>query len=565
MDCRCMKQGCQNKACREKGGKCLMPSDTIPFGYQTPMDDPFFCDKELNCKCYLPPCKSDACDRKGGKCVMPNGYVIILGRKPKLYIILLVLNYLFPFLNRQYPNGWVPKFYCNKETECQCYLPPCENDRCQELGGVCMMPSIVAPNHKEYQYQFYCNEDLGCKCYLKVIPIVLWTMDEIDMMLIKVEDVIREKIKSFNKRQVKRSGHGSGGQHGEPTFPPGVTGNKLEEMQYILSYLEEFVTATNASIEIEFFKTGKELISSFLNDLDDQLAGVDVDTLGQILDSILDFNLMMKTARNIISGSLIETPTTDIPTAIPPTTAPPPGSPTTAPPPMECKNDDCTGNGGQCIMPGEQKPQGWEMKGFCNQEMQCKCYAPKVVEECENAQCTNVKKGICVMPDETPPANSVAKGFCNQDMGCKCYVPQSDPEPEDCKSDKCEQIFGVCVQKGQSVASSIASLYQPATGNAAFCDKASECKCYKPKCKRTNKCKAAKGQCFSNKIVPSGWSLVKKKGKNIVCNKSLKCYCYKQGGKSERSLDDDLDFEEELEDGPEDYLESEEDFDNDDF
>ena len=48
----------------------------------------------------------------------------------------------------------------------------------------------------------------------------------------------------------------------------------------------------------------------------------------------------------------------------------------------------------------------------------------------------------------------------------------------------------------------------------------------------------------------------------------MKCYCYKQGGKSERSLDDDnndLDFEEELEDGPEDYLESEEDFNNDDF
>ena len=52
-----------------------------------------------------------------------------------------------------------------------------------------------------------------------------------------------------------------------------------------------------------------------------------------------------------------------------------------------------------------------------------------------------------------------------------------------------------------------------------------------------------------------------KKGKNIVCKKSLKCYCYKQDdGKSERSLDDDdLD----LEDGPEDYLESEEDFDDD--
>merc|ERR1719192_392721 len=191
--------------------------------------------------------------------------------------------------------------------------------------------------------------------------------------------------------------------------------------------------------------------------------------------------------------------------------------------------------------------------------MQCKCFVPKT-EECKNTQCTNVKKGTCVLAGDTPPANSIAKGFCNKDMGCKCYVPQSDPEPADCKNEKCEQIFGVCVQKGQSVASDLASLYQPATGNVAFCDKASECKCYKPKCKRTNKCKAAKGQCFSNKIVPSGWSLVKKKGKNIVCNKGLKCYCYKQGGKSERSLDDDnndLDFEEELEDGPEDYLESE--------
>ena len=33
MDCRCMKQGCQNKACKEQGGKCMMPSDDIPFGY----------------------------------------------------------------------------------------------------------------------------------------------------------------------------------------------------------------------------------------------------------------------------------------------------------------------------------------------------------------------------------------------------------------------------------------------------------------------------------------------------------------------------------------------------
>ena len=332
-------------------------------------------------------------------------------------------------------------------------------------------------------------------------------------------------------------------------------------MEFIIFWLEDFVSTTDPSIEIEFFYTGKELLSLFLKDLDDQLAADDMETLGQLLNSTLDFNLLMKTARNIVSGSLVETPTT----APPPTTPGPPApSTTTAPPPLQCENDQCTGSGGKCIMQGEQAPQGWEQKGWCNQEMKCKCFGPKEVEECKNAQCTNVKKGICVMPDETPPANSVIKGYCNQDMGCKCYVPQSDPEPADCKNEKCEQIFGVCVQKGQSVASDLVSLYQPASGNVAFCDKASECKCYRPKCKRTNKCKQAKGQCFSNKIVPSGWSLVKKKGKNIVCKKQLKCYCYKQDDakSGSRSLDDDndLDLEEDLdlEDG---YLESEEDFD----
>ena len=66
-------------------------------------------------------------------------------------------------------------------------------------------------------------------------------------------------------------------------------------------------------------------------------------------------------------------------------------------------------------------------------------------------------------------------------------------------------------------------------------------------------------------------SLVKKNGNKIVCKKSLKCYCYKQdNGKSivARSLvNDHSDFDEDyLEDGSEnDFLESEEDFDDDDF
>ena len=237
-----------------------------------------------------------------------------------------------------------------------------------------------------------------------------------------------------------------------------------------------------------------------------------------------------------------------------------------------CNNDMCEENGGKCIMPHMNSmttkmivEEGWEWKFYCDKELDCKCYMPV----CENDMCA-WKGGKCIMPDENPPSDHVVDGFCNPMMGCKCYVPQPDPEPQDCKNQKCEDIFGVCVMKGQSVASDLASLYQPATGNTAFCDKASECKCYKPKCKDTNKCKQANGKCFSTKIVPSGWSLVKKNGNKIVCKKSLKCYCYKQdNGKSivARSLvNDHSDFDEDyLEDGSEnDFLESEEDFDDDD-
>ena len=234
-----------------------------------------------------------------------------------------------------------------------------------------------------------------------------------------------------------------------------------------------------------------------------------------------------------------------------------------------CKNDMCEEKGGKCVMPdmttNMTAMEGWDWKFYCDKELDCKCYMPEGGDNgtvCENDMCS-MNEGKCIMPHENPPPNYMVKGFCNKELGCKCYAPKTDPQPQECKNEKCEKIMGICITKGQSVASDLASFYQPATGNTAFCDKASGCKCYKPKCKTTKKCKQAKGKCFSNKIAPSGWSLVKKKGKNIVCKKSLKCYCYKQDdGKSERSLDDD-DDDFDLEDGPEDYLESEEDFDDD--
>ena len=70
------------------------------------------------------------------------------------------------------------------------------------------------------------------------------------------------------------------------------------------------------------------------------------------------------------------------------------------------------------------------------------------------------------------------------------------------------------------------------------------------------------GQCFSNKIVPDGWKIVKKNGKKIVCNKKQKCYCYKKSGKGgyeQRNLDFEDDYFEVVVDGPDDYLEDIED------
>ena len=107
-----------------------------------------------------------------------------------------------------------------------------------------------------------------------------------------------------------------------------------------------------------------------------------------------------------------------------------------------------------------------------------------------------------------------------------------------CENKKCENVFGVCIKDGDSVPFGN-QVYQLASGNLQYCDQASNCKCFKPKCKRTKTCKQKKGQCFSKKIVPNGWQEVKKNGKHLVCNKALKCYCYKKSGKMYRDLDGD--------------------------
>ena len=63
------------------------------------------------------------------------------------------------------------------------------------------------------------------------------------------------------------------------------------------------------------------------------------------------------------------------------------------------------------------------------------------------------------------------------------------------------------------------------------------------------------GKCFSNKIVPNGWKIVKKNGKKVVCNKSLKCYCYKKSGKiTVRHIEDVVEYK--------DYFESVESYDD---
>ena len=66
------------------------------------------------------------------------------------------------------------------------------------------------------------------------------------------------------------------------------------------------------------------------------------------------------------------------------------------------------------------------------------------------------------------------------------------------------------------------------------------------------------GRCFSNKIVPDGWKIVKKNGKKVVCNKKLKCYCYKNSGKvMTRDIEEIGEYEDDFESiEDEDYLET---------
>ena len=215
---------------------------------------------------------------------------------------------------------------------------------------------------------------------------------------------------------------------------------------------------------------------------------------------------------------------------------------------IQCENDECKKMEGKCVLPNETPPSGYVSSFHCNEKLGCKCYtlAPPT---CENNKCKN-KGGKCIMPSETPPSGYEADGFCDTKIKCKCYIP---PSKNDCENQKCQNVFGVCVEDGMDVPNG--DFYQLATGNLKFCNKETKCKCYKPKCKDTSTCKKYGGKCFSKKIAPDGWDLVKKSGKKIVCSQKLKCYCYKQD-KYARDLEtmDDYYLE-----SDEDYLEIEED------
>ena len=234
----------------------------------------------------------------------------------------------------------------------------------------------------------------------------------------------------------------------------------------------------------------------------------DKEELNKLLEAALTLGNVVKIARNGTTTTTTTTTTTKT-TILTTTTT------TTA---LNCQNQDCDTMGGKCILQGDNAPSGFESLFKCNQELNCKCFTPP----CESNQCSQ-KGGICINKFDNPPSGYTQKGVCNQKLGCKCYVP------EVCENEKCQDIFGVCVKKGDSVP--FDNLYQLATGNKKYCDEASDCKCYKPKCQTTNTCKNSGGKCFSNKIVPNGWKIVKKNGKKITCKKSLNCYCYKKQGK----------------------------------
>ena len=81
-------------------------------------------------------------------------------------------------------------------------------------------------------------------------------------------------------------------------------------------------------------------------------------------------------------------------------------------------------------MPNDVPPIGYKHKGFCNEDLDCKCYYPGF--ECEENELCRGENGICATPGSMTDTH-VPIFSCNQEVGesitgsldiqCMCHLP----------------------------------------------------------------------------------------------------------------------------------------------
>ena len=250
------------------------------------------------------------------------------------------------------PNDWIPKFSCNEELGCECYVPHnqpmCENDNCKSLGGKCVMPHMIPPTGYEtnfncnetlgckcytpsltgcnnescteiggscfmpeqyvpdtYAFQFYCLENEGCKCYKKITDCIIEILDEIEAMIDQIIQKIQDLIQDIENSNSK-------------FFSPvvSIVLEHVRTLNEVLSKFEDFAYSTNDTIEN--FEMIKDLIGVFLNDFDNLLQTTsmnanDVEPLNELLNSTMELREivdMVQLDLSSPSGSTYMPPTT---------------------------------------------------------------------------------------------------------------------------------------------------------------------------------------------------------------------------------------------------------------
>ena len=288
------------------------------------------------------------------------------------------------------PQGWTESFYCNYELGCKCYMPPCENVECEEKGGKCISPYQHDLLDDVHSYGNDWNWEPQFYCD-----------EELDCMC------YMPPITCINDA--------CDAVGGKCLVPIDLPSTKISEFQNVQGFLG----------------------------FPDNPGFPDFPENPEFPD--LPQGWMPKFYCNQALNCMCYAPST-----------------------TTCENTQCELIGGKCILPDvtttlgfpnnpenpefPDLPQGWVPTFFCNQALNCMCYAPSTTGECKNSQC-EIVGGKCILPNVLPPSDYESKFYCNEDLECKCYVPSNTTST--CSNEACSERKGICVmpdevQKGSS-------------------------------------------------------------------------------------------------------------------